>query len=122
MSCTIIPALWSRKQGALGKTLIFGLYLNDALLPLASLTGPAIYFRNRAQPVDTAVAGAGTLSAYVDTENDPPLYNVQYAWHATDPDDVGVYLVGIRGTIGGVVHKFPDDGSHLIIRIMQSVS
>jgi hypothetical protein len=121
MTCSITPQMWERRTGNFGKRLIFGLATQGTLVALSAITDPQIRFRLRSQPRTEAVTGQGTLSAYTDTENDPPLYNTQYAWHADDPDYPGVYVVELEGTDGSGSVQFPDGGTPWLIRITEDV-
>ena len=118
---TALRRLWSRPQGAFGKPLIFGLRRNGSLISVATLATPQLKFRLRTQTRAEAVTGAGDLLVYADTVNNPPLYNVQYNWDASDPDTPGVYIVELDALdSGGAPITFPSD-ERFLIRILPDV-
>ena len=120
MSCEIIEHIWSRKVGAFGKSLVFALVTDGALVPLASLTSVSVKFRKRTEPRSSGVAGQGTLEAYADPAG---LYNVRYLWSDDDPDEPGTYLVEVDALNGdGDPVSFPDSGEHMLIRIVEDVA
>ncbi len=121
MAKPILRKLWSRAQGAFGKNIVFGLYDGDTLVPLSDLTTPVLKFRRRTQTRAEAVTGLGTLSAFADAVNSPPLYNVQYEWALTDPDTPGIYIVELDALdAGGNPVTFPSD-DRFLIRILGDV-
>ena len=121
MAKPVLRRLWSRAQGAFGKSFVFGLYDDTALVSLGILTTPLLKFRKRTQTRAEAVTGLGTLSVFVDAVNTPPLYNVQYDWDTGDPDTPGIYIVELDALdAGGNPVTFPSD-DRLFIRILGDV-
>lgn len=102
MACEIYPPMPTHKQGALPAIeLDFGVVLAD-------LTDPVIVIRNRAQPVEDAVEGAGELTQ--EGDEDPMVY----AWHPDDPIEPGVYVIELDAEEG----TWPQD-SHFFVRVIE---
>lgn len=104
MSCEILPPLPTRKQGA---TVTLEL---DFGIALADLTDPVVVIRNRAQPVEGAVDGLGTLTQ---PDEDGPIL---YTWGPDDPEEPGVYCIEIDAEEG----TWPQD-SHFFARVIEQV-
>lgn len=122
MSRNVFRNIWTRRRDALGRSIIFGIYHDGALVPFASIANAQVRFRLRTQTRDLAVTGLGTLAAYVDTENSPALYNLEYRWDANDPNTPGIYVFEIDAEdLSGNPVTFPNQGFPVLIRINEDV-
>lgn len=122
MSRNVFRTIWTRRRNALGRSLIFGLVHDGALVPLTDLNDILVRFRLRTATRDLAVTGQGTLVAYEDTQNTPPLYNAEYRWSPEDPDEPGIYVFEIDAAdAAGNVVTFPNTGQPILIRIAEDV-